>query len=64
LVDASKYIPGIMMLSVLSDYLINSEKWKSLFTDLPDLSLLMSKLFDDDNLLISFPRVIGKLDVR
>ncbi len=26
LVDASRYIPGIMMLSVLSDYLINSEK--------------------------------------
>ena len=26
LVDASKYFPGIMMLSALSDYIINKEK--------------------------------------
>ena len=26
LIDASKYIPGIVMLSVLSNYIINSEK--------------------------------------
>ncbi len=37
---------------------------KKFVADLPDLSLLMSKLFDDDSLLISFHRVIGKLDGR
>jgi hypothetical protein len=46
LVDASKYFPGIMMLSALSDYLVGREKWRKLNVNLSPLILLHSQPYE------------------
>ena len=58
LVDASKYIPGIMMLSVISNYLITSDKWKRMIADLPSFGVLVSKSSDVGILMITLSRVV------